>query len=116
MEFNFYNFSTGNNPSREFIEDQDERSQVLITKKIEDYSRWTLNDLLRSEIIKKFENYNFHELIVSRFRFTGAIVSGAMYLVNGFKKDGNKTRKKDINTSLARVEAFKAETGTRIQT
>lgn len=113
MEFNFYNFSAGNNPTREFIEDQDEKSQTLIIKKIEeDYSKWPLVDLLRAQIIKKFENYNFHELIVGRFRFTGDIAQGVMHLVHAFKKEGNKTRKKDINTSVDRVETFRIENRT----
>ena len=103
MKFILHTFYNNSNPASDFIRSQTEQTQNIIEKYFERYEQWDLMDLLKSGAIQKFKNQNFYEVTFGNFRFTGVILQRTMYLVHGFKKQSNKTSRKDIATSSKRV-------------
>lgn len=113
MKLIFYEFSNKDSPVLDFIKSQEKRTRKLIYKKLNLYQQlldqFGLQKLIQTGDVKKFKNGGFHEVIIGNFRFTGLVMENKFYLVYGFKKKGQKTKKQDIKTTIIKIKKILEE-------
>jgi len=108
MEFNFYDFNDGKNPSLDYLQNLQKWERKLVLKKIDLYEKKGLMRL-KSDEIKKFKQYGFHEVIVGDHRFTGKLMGQVFYLVHGFRKKSQKTKEADIKRTQLNIKKLLKE-------
>ena len=95
MEIDFYEKPSGKCPILNKIKELDVKIQKKIIKRIENLKTEKLGKLLKTEIVKKLEN-NLFELRPHDYRLTFMVHRNHFKIITIFKKQGNKTPKKEI--------------------
>lgn len=92
-----------------FIESLDDLQQLELADKLEDYEKFSLFDLLKTEKLKKIRG-QLYELRVpiskANLRFWAAICSGNVLLIDVFTKKKQRLSSKEIENGLRKVRAF----------
>ena len=95
MKIDFYEKSSGKCPVLNKIKELDTKKQKKIIKRIEDLKTEEFNKLLRAKTVKKLED-NLFELRPYGYRLTFIVHENQYKIMTIFKKQGNKTPKKEI--------------------
>lgn len=95
MEIDFYEKPSGKCPVFKKIKELDIKKQKKIIKRMEDLKTEKFNKLLKAEIVKKLED-NLFELRPYDYRLTFIVHENNYKIMTIFKKQGNKTPKKEI--------------------
>lgn len=108
MEVEFFSSSGGTYYVGKFIKQQQPKVVKAIYRQLERIERLELNYLTRAGIMKKLHGYNLWEIIVNTgkafYRIFCVVRENICYLLHGFKKTSNYTKKKEIVTALNRAK------------
>ena len=95
MEIDFYEKPSGKCPVSKKIKELDIKKRKKIFKRIEDLKTEEFDKLLKAKFIKKLED-NLFELRPYDYRLTFIVHKNQYKIMTIFKKQGNKTPKKEI--------------------
>jgi len=108
MEIDFYEMPSGKCPVIIKIKELDIKIQKKIIKRIENLKTENINELLKVEIVKKLED-NLFELRPYGYRLTFIVHKNQYKILTIFKKQGNKTPKKEIEKAKNLKKLIKTE-------
>ncbi len=101
MQIKLFERTNGKCPVYEYISNLNEEDQDKIDYKIEMLEKYGLQQLLRTEDVKKIEKkYKIYELRPYGYRITFTKVDDIYWLLHGFSKKTNKTPKKEIDKAI----------------
>jgi len=106
MNIKMWRTAAGSSPVSDFIGDQEDKPASRIMKDIEHLEEQGLR-LLATKKMKRFTGYNQLYELVTNFKGVGyriifTVINGDAWLLEAFKKKGDVTPQRYINTSLAR--------------
>lgn len=102
----FFQTARGEYPVKDFIEEQDKKTQTKIARAIRlliDYGPF-----LKPPDIKKIQDKLFELRITGKIaiRIFYTIVNGKYYLLHAFQKKSQKTPKKEIKVAVDRIKGI----------